>query len=67
MKKRISTTLKIGALSGLSIQDFYYVCRRFNVEVISCNKISGFFVKTYHVTVEGQEMDIAKVAMILEN
>jgi hypothetical protein len=67
MKKRISTTLTIGALSGVTINDLYSVCRRYNVEVISCNKIGGLIVKTYHVTLEGRDLDIAKVASVFRS
>lgn len=67
MKKRISTTLSIGAFSGMSISDFYYACRKCNVEVIKCNSIGGFFVKRYHVTIEGRAIDIATVSEIIKN
>jgi hypothetical protein len=67
MKKRISTTFSIGAFSGITINDLYSVCRRYNVEVISCNKIGGLLVKTYHVTLEGRDLDIAKVAGVFRS
>jgi hypothetical protein len=64
MKKRISTTLTIGAFSGVTIEDLYTVCRRYDVEVINCNKLGGLLVKSYHVTLEGRDLDIAKVATV---
>jgi hypothetical protein len=60
--KTISTVLNVGALSGRSVDDFYRICRRYNVEVLSCTKIGGFLVKKYHVTIRGNAQDIVLVS-----
>lgn len=62
--KRVSTVLTIGALSGVSVSDFYAVCRRFNVTVISCSKIDGILNKRYAVTIEGSDINISRVASV---
>jgi hypothetical protein len=66
VKTRISSTINIGAFSGVTVNDFYSVCSRYDVDVISCNKIGGLLVKTYQVTVEGTPSNLKKVALVFK-
>lgn len=64
---QISTTVNVGLLSGKTINDFYEVCRRNKVMVVSCNKIGGILVLKYHVTVEGDPFDIQRASAMFNN
>ena len=63
-KITLTTTLNIGALAG-SISEFYSICRMYNVEVVSCNSLGGFLVKSYHVTLKGSQKNIRRVSAAL--
>lgn len=65
--KGITTTLNIGFMSGFTLKDFYSLCNRYDLEIISCTNLGGFFVKSYLVTVEGHERNINKLSLILSN
>jgi hypothetical protein len=64
MKKRISSTINFGVLSGVTISDFYSVCRRYDVEVINASSLGGLLVKKYHVTIEGTPANLSRVARV---
>ena len=61
---RFSSKIDFGILSGASISTLYSVCRRYDVEVVSAVKLGGIFVKTYHVTLEGTRLNIARVLRV---
>lgn len=64
MRERFSTKLDIGFLSGVGIGQLYSVCHRYNVDVITAEKMGGLFVKTYFVVLEGEAKDLRKVKTI---
>lgn len=64
MRERFSTKLDIGFLSGVGIGQLYSICHRYNVDVITAEKMGGIFVKTYFIVLEGETKDLRKVKTI---
>ncbi|MGG3561671.1 hypothetical protein ABES03_08705 [Neobacillus rhizosphaerae] len=64
---RVVGTVNVGALSGLSIEDFKEVCNVHGVRVVSALKLGGLLVKSYRVEIEGSPSAIKRVQRFMSS
>lgn len=59
--------LKFGLFTGVTLGYFYDICRRFNVAVLSSEKLGGFIVKDYRIELKGKRRDIRRLMCYLDD
>ena len=59
--------LKLGVFTGVTIHTIYELCERFNIDILSSEKLGGFIVKDYRVKVKGKRKDIRRLMDYLDD
>lgn len=59
--------LKFGLFTGVTLGYFYDICKRFNVAVLSSEKLGGFIVKDYRIELKGKRRDIRRLMCYLDD
>lgn len=66
MVKQVSTIINVGKYAGNQLEDLEKLCKEYNVSIVDVKKLGGIFNKTYQVTLEGSEINLAKVITIFK-
>ena len=56
-----------GVIVGVTIHTFNELCRKFNITILSREKLGGFLVKDYKIKIKGKHGDIRKLMCYLDD
>jgi|GEM_PF-4395253 len=66
MASQVSTIVNVGKYTGNQLEDLENLCKEYNVSIVDIKKLGGIFNKTYQVTLEGSDINLAKVITIFK-
>jgi len=66
MVNQVSTIVNVGKYTGNQLEDLESLCKEYNVSIVDVKKLGGIINKTYQVTLEGSDLNLAKVITIFK-
>ncbi len=66
MVNQVSTIVNVGKYTGNQLEDLESLCKEYNVSIVDVKKLGGIINKTFQVTLEGSDLNLAKVITIFK-